>query len=93
MAMTNRMAVALPLLGPPPDGQVHVASGSLEPDCCSFARSVVRAREHVAVDLTPEAKLILKKHARGDYESGIQTEDGAVVARVCKARLSARKRR
>ena len=40
-----------------------------------------------------EAKLILKKHARGDYETGIQTEDGAVVARVCKARLSARKRR
>ena len=30
-----------------------------------------------------EAKLILKKHARGDYEIGIQTEDGAVVARVC----------
>lgn len=27
--------------------------------------------------------LILKKHARGEYEIGIQTEDGAVVARVC----------
>ena len=49
-----------------------------------------------------EAKLILKKHARGDYEIGIQTEDGAVVARVCiwdgtaidtRTRLSARKRR
>jgi hypothetical protein len=26
--------------------------------------------------------LILKKHARGEYEIGIQTEDGAVVARV-----------
>jgi hypothetical protein len=31
----------------------------------------------------PEAKLILQKHARGEYEIGIQTEDGAVVARVC----------
>jgi hypothetical protein len=31
----------------------------------------------------PKAKLILKKHARGEYEIGIQTEDGAVVARVC----------
>ena len=30
----------------------------------------------------PKAKLILKKHARGEYEIGIQTEDGAVVARV-----------
>jgi hypothetical protein len=30
----------------------------------------------------PEAKLILQKHARGEYEIGIQTEDGAVVARV-----------
>ena len=30
-----------------------------------------------------EAKLILKKRARGEYEIGIQTEDGAVVARVC----------
>ena len=27
-------------------------------------------------------KLILKKHARGEYEIGIQTDDGAVVARV-----------
>ena len=27
--------------------------------------------------------MILKKHARGEYEIGIQTEDGAVVARVC----------
>jgi hypothetical protein len=31
----------------------------------------------------PKAKLILQKHARGEYEIGIQTEDGAVVARVC----------
>jgi hypothetical protein len=30
-----------------------------------------------------EAKLILQRHARGEYEIGIQTEDGAVVARVC----------
>jgi hypothetical protein len=30
-----------------------------------------------------KANLILKKHARGEYEIGIQTEDGAVVARVC----------
>ena len=30
----------------------------------------------------PKAKLILQKHARGEYEIGIQTEDGAVVARV-----------
>ena len=30
----------------------------------------------------PEAKLILQKHARGEYEIGVQTEDGAVVARV-----------
>jgi hypothetical protein len=30
-----------------------------------------------------EAKLIMQKHARGEYEIGIQTEDGAVVARVC----------
>jgi hypothetical protein len=29
-----------------------------------------------------KAKLILQKHARGEYEIGIQTEDGAVVARV-----------
>jgi hypothetical protein len=29
-----------------------------------------------------KAPLILKKHARGEYEIGIQTEDGAVVARV-----------
>jgi len=27
-------------------------------------------------------KLILEKHARGAYEIGIQTEDGAVVAHV-----------
>jgi hypothetical protein len=26
--------------------------------------------------------VILKKHARGEYEIGIQTDDGAVVARV-----------
>jgi hypothetical protein len=31
----------------------------------------------------PKAKLVLKKHARGEYEIGIQTGDGAVVARVC----------
>jgi hypothetical protein len=31
----------------------------------------------------PKAKLILQKHARGEYEIGIQTEDGAVVAHVC----------
>lgn len=30
----------------------------------------------------PEAKLILQRHARGEYEIGIQTRDGAVVARV-----------
>jgi hypothetical protein len=30
-----------------------------------------------------KAELILKKHARGEYEIGIQTEDGAVVACVC----------
>ena len=30
----------------------------------------------------PKAQLILKRHARGEYEIGIQTEDGAVVARV-----------
>lgn len=30
-----------------------------------------------------KANLILKKHARGEYEIGIQTEDGAIVARVC----------
>jgi len=30
-----------------------------------------------------KAKLILQRHARGEYEIGIQTEDGAVVARVC----------
>ena len=30
----------------------------------------------------PEAKLILQKHARGEYEIGVQTEDGAVVAGV-----------
>jgi hypothetical protein len=30
----------------------------------------------------PKAKLILQKHARGEYEIGIQTEDGAIVARV-----------
>jgi hypothetical protein len=30
----------------------------------------------------PEATLIVQKHARGVYEIGIQTEDGAVVARV-----------
>jgi hypothetical protein len=30
-----------------------------------------------------EAKLILQRHARGEYEIGIQTKDGAVVARVC----------
>jgi hypothetical protein len=29
-----------------------------------------------------KSKLILQKHARGEYEIGIQTEDGAVVARV-----------
>ena len=29
-----------------------------------------------------KAKLIVQKHARGEYEIGIQTEDGAVVARV-----------
>jgi len=29
-----------------------------------------------------KANLILLKHARGDYEIGIQTEDGAVVAHV-----------
>lgn len=29
-----------------------------------------------------EAKLILQRHARGEYEIGIRTEDGAVVARV-----------
>ena len=28
------------------------------------------------------AQLILQRHARGEYEIGIQTEDGAVVARV-----------
>jgi hypothetical protein len=28
-------------------------------------------------------RVILKKHARGEYEIGIQTDDGAVVARVC----------
>jgi hypothetical protein len=26
--------------------------------------------------------VVLKKHARGEYEIGIQTDDGAVVARV-----------
>ena len=45
-------------------------------------------------------KLILEKHARGEYEIGIQTEDGAVVAHVTiwaarlsigEARASARK--
>jgi hypothetical protein len=30
----------------------------------------------------PRAKLILQKHARGEYEIGIQTADGAIVARV-----------
>lgn len=30
-----------------------------------------------------KAKLILQRHARGEYEIGVQTEDGAVVARVC----------
>jgi hypothetical protein len=30
----------------------------------------------------PKASLVLEKHARGEYEIGIQTEDGAVVARV-----------
>jgi hypothetical protein len=30
----------------------------------------------------PKAKLIFQSHARGEYEIGIQTEDGAVVARV-----------
>ena len=30
-----------------------------------------------------KAKLILQRHARCEYEIGIQTEDGAVVARVC----------
>jgi hypothetical protein len=44
---------------------------------------VVRAREHVAGDAMPKAKLILQKHARGEYQIGIQTEDGAVVAHVC----------
>jgi len=29
-----------------------------------------------------KAKLIVQKHARGEYEIGIQTEDGAIVARV-----------
>jgi len=29
-----------------------------------------------------KSQLILKKHARGEYEIGIQTEDGAVVAHV-----------
>jgi len=28
------------------------------------------------------SSVILKKHARGEYEIGIQTDDGAVVARV-----------
>jgi hypothetical protein len=31
----------------------------------------------------PKAKLILEKHPRGEYEIGIQTDDGAVVAHVC----------
>lgn len=30
-----------------------------------------------------KAKLILEKHARGECEIGIQTNDGAVVAHVC----------
>jgi hypothetical protein len=30
----------------------------------------------------PKAKLIVQKHARGEYEIGIQTPDGAIVARV-----------
>lgn len=30
-----------------------------------------------------KAPLIVKKHSRGEYEIGIQTDDGAVVARVC----------
>jgi len=30
----------------------------------------------------PKAKLIFQSHARGEYEIGIQTEDGAVVAQV-----------
>jgi hypothetical protein len=29
-----------------------------------------------------KAKLIVQKHARGEYDIGIQTEDGAIVARV-----------
>ena len=29
-----------------------------------------------------KAKLILERHPRGEYEIGIQTEDGAVVAHV-----------
>ena len=28
------------------------------------------------------ARLILQKHSRGEYEIGIQTADGAIVARV-----------
>jgi hypothetical protein len=36
----------------------------------------------VAEVSTAKAKLILKKHDRGEYEIGIQTEDGAVVSRV-----------
>jgi hypothetical protein len=32
--------------------------------------------------IDPKAKLILKKHPRGEYEIGIQTDDGAVVAHV-----------
>ena len=30
----------------------------------------------------PKAKLILQKHPKGEYEIGIHTEDGAVVAHV-----------
>ena len=30
------------------------------------------------------AQLILQRHARGEYEIGIQTEDGAVVAQVSR---------
>ena len=31
----------------------------------------------------PKATLTFQKHARGEYEIGMQTDDGAIVATVC----------
>jgi hypothetical protein len=31
----------------------------------------------------PKATLTFHKHARGEYEIGMQTDDGAIVATVC----------